>query len=112
MTDLPETVQSQEPERTTWMRRYTLDPALADEFVEFLTTRVIPAREELGFTVESMWIDREKSQLTWFVSRLGTAEEFSSAEQDWEQSEIRARIFADAPRYVLDKDLRKVTRLR
>lgn len=112
MTELPESVQAQGAERTTWMRRYTLDPALADEFVQFLTTRVIPAREELGFTVESIWVDSDKSQLTWFVSRLGSAEEFSAAEQQWEASAVRAEIFAGAPAYVTAKDLRQVTRLR
>lgn len=112
MTELPESVQEQGPQRTTWMRRYTLDPELADEFVQFLTTQVIPAREALGFTVESIWIDSDKSQLTWFVSRLGDAEEFAAAEKQWEESQVRAEIFADAPAYVTAKDLRPVTRLR
>lgn len=112
MTELPESPQAQSAERTTWMRRYTLDPKLADEFVDFLTKKVIPAREELGFTVESIWIDSEKSELTWFVSRLGDAEEFSAAEERWENSELRAEIFAGAPAYVTGKHLRQVTRLR
>lgn len=112
MTELPESVQEQGPERTTWMRRYTLDPGLAEEFVQFLTKQVIPAREELGFTVESIWIDSDKSQLTWFVSRLGNADEFSAAERQWEESAVRAELFANAPAYVTGKDLRQVTRLR
>lgn len=112
MADRPESVQTESAQRTTWMRRYTLDPQLAEEFVQFLRTQVIPAREELGFTVESMWLDSESAELTWFVSRPGSAEEFAAAEQHWEQSEERARIFADAPAYVTAKDLRQVTRLR
>ena len=112
MTERDESAQSQHPERTTWMRRYTLDPALADEFMEFLSAKVFPAREELGFTVESVWVDADKSQLTWFVSRQGNAEEFAAAEQQWENSQLRARIFADAPDCVRGKDLRRVTRRR
>ncbi|WP_147108030.1 hypothetical protein [Nesterenkonia populi] len=113
MTELPEGIAPDTAkDRTTWMRRYTLDPALADQFVEFLRTKVIPAREGRGFTVESMWLDDDKSQLTWFVSRPGSAEDFADAEREWEESEERAEIFAEAPKYVTGKDLRQVIRLR
>ncbi|TDS86411.1 hypothetical protein [Nesterenkonia aurantiaca] len=112
MAALPETPRPADaPERTTFMRRYTLDPALADEFVSFLTKRVIPAREERGFTVESIWLSDGKDELTWFVSRFGDREEFAEAERAWEDSPERAEIFTDAPAYVTGKDLRAVTRL-
>ncbi|GAA1825423.1 hypothetical protein [Nesterenkonia flava] len=111
MTEFPESTSADTAERTTWMRRYTLDPSLAEEFIEFLTTRVFPARESLGFTIESMWLDTDKSQLTWFVSRQGNSEEFAAAEKHWEESEVRAEIFAGRPQYVTAKDLREVTRL-
>ncbi|GAB3192390.1 hypothetical protein [Nesterenkonia suensis] len=113
MTELPETAARAEgTQRTTWMRRYTVDPALAEEFVGFLREEVFPAREERGFTVESVWLSADSSQLTWFASRFGTAEEFAEAEKAWEESEERARIFSGRPKYVLEKDLRQVTRLR
>lgn len=112
MTELPETMTADTAERTTWMRRYTLDPALAEEFVQFLSKEVFPAREGRGFTIESVWLDNDKSQLTWFVSRLGSSAEFAAAEQAWEDSEERAEIFAGRPQYVTGKDLREVTRLR
>lgn len=112
MTELPESITADSAERTTWMRRYTLDPARAEEFVEFLTKEVIPARESRGFTVESIWLDHDKSQLTWFVSRMGGSAEFAAAERDWEESDQRAEIFAGRPQYVTGKDLREVTRLR
>lgn len=110
MTELPET-NPDDAQRTTWMRRYTLDPALADKFVEFLTQQVIPARKARGFIIGSIWLDEDKSQLTWFVSRLGTSEEFAAAEREWEESQQRAEIFAGTPKYVTAKDLREVTRL-
>ncbi|GAA1179741.1 hypothetical protein [Nesterenkonia xinjiangensis] len=113
MTELPETpVGAEETQRTTWMRRYAVDPELAQEFVAFLRDEVFPAREERGFTVESVWLSADSRQLTWFVSRFGTSEEFAKAEQAWEESEERARIFSGRPKYVLDKDLQQVTRLR
>lgn len=112
MTELPETMTSQSAERTTHMRRYTLDPELAQEFVEFLTQEVFPAREGRGFTVESVWLTHDKTQLTWFVSRFGSAEEFAAAEREWEESEQRAQIFAGKPKFVTGKDVSEVTRLR
>lgn len=113
MAEHPETPRPADaPERTTFMRRYALDPALAQEFVSFLTKKVIPAREERGFTVESMWLSDGMDELTWFVSRFGDREEFAQAEQAWEDSPERAEIFAGAPKYVTAKDLRPVTRLR
>ncbi|WP_146341375.1 hypothetical protein [Nesterenkonia sp. NBAIMH1] len=113
MTELPEGIAPDTAkDRTTWMRRYTLEPALAEQFVEFLRTKVIPAREDRGFTVESMWLDDEKTELTWFVSRPGSAEDFAAAEREWEASDERAEIFAGTPNYVTSKDLRQVTRLR
>lgn len=113
MTELPETTAgAEQTHRTTWMRRYSLEPALAEEFVQFLTKEVIPAREDRGFTVESIWLSADMDELTWFVSRPGTAEEFAQAESAWEESEERARIFAGKPAYVTAKDLREVTRLR
>lgn len=113
MTELPErTAGIEQTERTTMMRRYTTDPALAEEFVQFLRTEVFPARENRGFTVESVWLSAGKEELTWFVSRPGTQEEFEQAERDWEESEERARIFGGRPQYVTAKDVRPVTRLR
>lgn len=113
MTELPEGIAgAEQAERTTMMRRYTTDPQLLDEFVQFLRTEVFPAREQRGFTVESVWLSAEKEELTWFVSRPGTREEFDRAEKEWEESEERARIFDGRPAYVLAKDIRPVTRLR
>ncbi|GAA1453588.1 hypothetical protein ACFP47_08935 [Nesterenkonia lacusekhoensis] len=113
MTELPEGIAgAEQAERTTMMRRYTTDPQLLDEFVQFLHTEVFPAREQRGFTVESVWLSAEKDELTWFVSRPGTREEFDRAEKEWEESEERARIFDGRPAYVLAKDIRPVTRLR
>lgn len=113
MTERPETpLGAEETQRTTWMRRYTLDPGLALEFVEFLRTEVFPAREQRGFTVESVWLSEDSTELTWFVSRFGTPEEFAAADRDWEESDERAKIFSGRPKYVLGKDLQRVTRLR
>ncbi len=98
--------------RTTYMRRYALDPELAEEFTEFLAADVFPARERRGFTVESAWLATEKDELTWYVSYPGGRADFDAAESEWEGSEERARIFSQRPKYVLSKDVRPVARLR
>lgn len=97
--------------KTTWMRRYTTDPDLIDQFIEFLTHQVIPAREARGFIVEQGWVNPEGTQLTWFVSFEGTPEEFAAAEKAWEESEDRAKVFAGAPAYVTGKDLQPARRV-
>ncbi|WFP17345.1 hypothetical protein [Citricoccus muralis] len=97
--------------KTTWMRRYTTDPGLIDQFIEFLTRQVIPAREARGFIVEQGWVNPEGTQLTWFVSYAGTPEEFAAAEKAWEESEDRAQVFAGAPAYVSAKDLQQARRV-
>ena len=113
MTELPEGIAgAEQAQRTTMMRRYTTDPELLDEFVQFLRSEVFPAREARGFTVESVWLSAEKDELTWFVSRPGSREEFEQAEKEWEESEERVRIFAGRPAFVLGKEIRPVTRLR
>ena len=109
---MTQTPAHQPPVRTTRMRRYTLDPALADEFVEFLDAEVFPARERRGFTVESVWLATDKDELTWYVSYSGEPAEFDAAESDWEGSAERERIFSGRPKFVLAKDLRPVNRLR
>lgn len=112
MTHQPEYIATESADRTTWMRRYTLDPALAEQFLDFLRTSVFPARESRGFTVESVWLDSDHAQLTWFVSYPGNAEDYAAAEKAWEESSERAEIFAGTPAFVTGKDLRPVTRLR
>lgn len=101
---------SENTTKTTWMRRYTTDPALIEEFIEFLTTKVIPVRESRGFIVEQGWVNPDGTQLTWFVSYEGTPEEFAAAEKAWEESDDRAQVFAGAPAYVTGKDLQPARR--
>ncbi|WBL19026.1 hypothetical protein [Citricoccus sp. NR2] len=97
--------------KTTWMRRYTTDPERIEEFIDFLTSRVIPVRESRGFIIEQGWVNPEGTQLTWFVSYEGSPEDFAAAEKAWEESEDRAQVFADAPAYVTAKDLQQARQI-
>lgn len=93
---------------TTWLRTYTVDPALADEFVEFLTTEVFPARRAFGFTTGNVWVTPEKDRVIWLASADVSSEEFAELEDRWNASAERDAVFAGKPTYVTDKDLREV----
>lgn len=95
-------------QKTVWMRRYQVDPNLCEEFIDFLNTKVFPARIEFGFTPEQVWVTPDQTQVTWFVSAPMDSESFQRLEAAWETSEERASVFAGTPQYVLDKDLREV----
>lgn len=96
---------------TTWMRRYTIDPELADEFATFVTGQVLPARAAFGFQIGSVWISTDRTEFTWFVTFDGDEEEFAAKEKAWEESPERAEVFAGKPKYVLGKSLGPVTQL-
>lgn len=86
--------------RTLQLRRYTLDPQLAPQFLEFLKQKVFPARIALGFTVEQVLLAKDKTSLTWLVSAPGDEADFRRLDQAWISSDERSSIFTDAPRYV------------
>lgn len=94
------------------MRRYTLDTKLADEYMDFMINKIIPAREGRGFVVDSIWISDEKDQLIWFVSYPGGPEDYAAADKSWVESEERAQMFQGRPEYIIAKDLREVTKVR
>lgn len=96
---------------TYQLRRYTLDPALAEDFVDFMRGCVIPERQRLGFTVEELLLSADRTAFTWLVSVDGDEAAFQQAEQAWAQSPQRARIFDGRPRHVLAQDIGFVRRL-
>lgn len=96
---------------TYQLRHYTLDPALAGEFIDFMRTRVIPLRQRLGFTVEELLLSADRTAFTWLVSVDGDEAAFGQVEQAWVQSPERARIFDGIPRHVLRQDVGFVQRL-
>ncbi len=93
---------------TTWMRRYTLVPELAEEFIQFLIHEVFPARREFGFEPLHVWVDADRSHVTWLVGAALDSQDFARLEENWENSEIRADVFDGKPAYVVAKDLREV----
>ena len=79
--------------RTIQLRRYNVKPHLLDEFLTWWPTRLVPAREAFGFTVESAYLNRETAEFTWAVSAEGDADEFRRLEQVWADSPERTVVF-------------------
>ena len=79
--------------RTVQLRRYDVKPHLLDDFLAWWQSRLVPAREAFGFTVESAYLNRETAEFTWAVSAEGDADEFRRLEQVWMDSPERTVVF-------------------
>ncbi|WP_421742705.1 hypothetical protein [Cellulomonas sp.] len=79
--------------RTVQLRRYNLKPHLVEEFLVWWPTRLVPARDAFGFTVESAYLNRETAEFTWAVSAEGDEDEFRRLEQVWMTSPERTAVF-------------------
>jgi hypothetical protein len=77
------------------MRRYELDPALVDEWLEFFE-RLTPLRSTFGFRLVSAYLDRTNHEFTWIVEH---DEPFVDAEARYNASPERAAFFAGQPEY-------------
>jgi hypothetical protein len=87
--------------KSLMLRRYTLVPETAREFLREIFPMVIESRSEAGFAVENAWVDEEKTEFTWLMSFRGSSVELLAADEQWNASEGRHRIFAARPKYVL-----------
>jgi hypothetical protein len=76
-------------------RRYELDPALVDEFLEFFA-ELTPLRATFGFRLLSAYLDRTKNEFIWVVEH---DEAFVKAEATYSASPERTAFFAGRPAY-------------
>jgi hypothetical protein len=88
----------------TQMRRYQLDPALVDDFLDFFA-RLTPVRADFGFRLRAAYLDRANNEFTWFTEH---DRPFSEAEAVYVASPERAAIFAGQPKFVLKLDVSEV----
>ena len=79
--------------RTVQLRRYNVKPHLLDDFLAWWQSRLVPARETFGFTVESAYLNRETAEFTWAASAEGDADGFRRLEQVWMDSPERTAVF-------------------
>ena len=63
---------------TFQLRRYELEPELAEDFVSWVVNDIFPLRETFGFRVEWSFFDRAKSELVWMAAADCTQAEFEA----------------------------------
>ena len=83
--------------RTFQLRRYELDPELAEEFAAWVVNTIIPLREQLGYTVHWRYLDRKNSEFVWLVSLEATEAEFEAEDAAWMASSERAAAVVSMP---------------
>ena len=95
--------------RASMLRRYTLVPELAAEFLTEVFPQVVASRSSSGFVIEHAWVDERQTEFTWLLSYPGGPDALRAAEDAWMSSEARHRIFDGRPRYVVHAAISIVT---
>ena len=95
--------------RTFQLRRYELEPALAEKFAAWVVNQIIPLREAMGYTVHWQYLDHTNSQFIWLVSLDVTEEEFALRDAAWLASEERASAVVTMPPALLKANVSFVT---
>lgn len=95
--------------RTFQLRRYQLDPALAQDFIAWVNQEVIPIRQAMGYQVEWKYFSEELSEFVWLVSLTGTVSEFEAMDQQYLSSEARAKAAAKMPKALVQSSVSFVT---
>ena len=87
--------------RTFQLRRYELEPALAEEFAAWVVSKIIPLREAMGYTVHWRYLDRTNSEFVWLVSLEATEAEFEAQDALWMASAERAAAVLSMPKALI-----------
>ena len=82
---------------TYQLRRYELKPELAEAFLAWVENEVMPIRKQFGFRAEWMYLNSDKSELTWLASFPGSEGAFLEAEANYSNSPERTRAAASMP---------------
>jgi hypothetical protein len=91
---------------TTQLRRYRIVAGELDAFVDWWRTRLLPAREAFGFTLDFALVVPETDEFVWAVSVDGDEAAFSRLDAAWTASPERAAAFDGVPQRVASMDLR------
>jgi hypothetical protein len=83
--------------RTYQLRRYQIAEGRMSDFTKWMDELLIPARESFGYQVEFKLIDRETSQYVWCVSLPTDEAGFLEIQNEYGQSEARAKAFESSP---------------
>lgn len=82
---------------TYQLRRYELNPDLADDFLAWVEDEVMPIRRQFGFRAEWMYLAEDNSELTWLASFPGSQQEFLEAETRYSNSPERTKAGETMP---------------
>ena len=94
---------------TYQLRRYELKPELADAFLAWVENEVMPIRKQFGFRAEWMYLNSDKSELTWLASFEGSEEAFLEAEAKYSNSPERTMAASKMPAALLKANITFVT---
>ena len=86
---------------TYQLRRYELNPELADAFLAWVENEVMPIRRQFGFRAEWMYLNSDKSELTWLASFAGSEDAFLEAEAKYSNSPERTKAASKMPAALL-----------
>ncbi len=96
---------------TYQLRRYELNPELADDFLAWVENDVMPIRKQFGFTAEWMYLNSDKTELTWLASFQGSEEAFLEAEAKYSSSPERTKAAANMPAALLKAHVGLVSKI-
>ncbi|MCP5029467.1 MAG: hypothetical protein GY929_24615 [Actinomycetia bacterium] len=74
------------------LRRYEVEPGRLDDLVAWFP-KIIPVRQQYGFTVDFAYADHDNNQFVWAVSHPGSVEDYEAAMKSYDTSPERAAIF-------------------
>jgi len=79
--------------RTTQLRRYVLLDGVMPSFLRWWHEQLVPARENVGFTIEFAYALPDSNEFVWAVSVPGDQQAFDDLEAAYLTSPQRAAAF-------------------
>ena len=70
------------------LRTYTINAGMMDDWLELFHDKIVPLSAEAGITVESSWVNEERTQFIWIRSYGDSVDNIATAEaafygSDW-----------------------------
>ena len=69
------------------LRTYTINKGMLDSWLELFHDKIVPLSAEAGITVESSWVNEERTQFIWIRSYGDSVESIAKAEAAFYGSE-------------------------
>jgi hypothetical protein len=89
---------------TVQLRRYVMEPGRLADFLAWFPS-LVPVREQYGFRLVFALADEEREIFTWAVAHDGDEQAFLAAEEVYNATPERARVFETYPDGVADRTI-------